>query len=134
VCPAKDRQNPEIKAINMMSRLEHVEEEKVNFDFFLNLPEIDRSTLERIDIRTSQLISPLFEYSGACSGCGETPYIKLLTQLYGDRMLIANATGCSSIYGGNLPPRRIPPTPTAAARRGQTRCSKTTPNLASASA
>lgn len=103
VCPAKDRQNPEIKAINMMSRLEHVEEEKVNYDFFLNLPEIDRNALERIDIRTSQLISPLFEYSGACSGCGETPYIKLLTQLYGDRMLIANATGCSSIYGGNLP-------------------------------
>ncbi len=68
-----------------------------------NLPEIDRTKLERIDIRTSQLISPLFEYSGACSGCGETPYIKLLTQLYGDRMLIANATGCSSIYGGNLP-------------------------------
>ncbi|WP_171964558.1 pyruvate:ferredoxin (flavodoxin) oxidoreductase [Cronobacter sakazakii] len=103
VCPAKDRQNPEIKAINMMSRLEHVEEEKRNYDFFLNLPEIDRSTLERIDIRTSQLITPLFEYSGACSGCGETPYIKLLTQLYGDRLLIANATGCSSIYGGNLP-------------------------------
>ncbi|HDS9863004.1 TPA: pyruvate:ferredoxin (flavodoxin) oxidoreductase [Citrobacter freundii] len=103
VCPAKDRQNPEIKAINMISRLEHVEEEKVNYDFFLNLPEIDRTKLERIDIRTSQLITPLFEYSGACSGCGETPYIKLLTQLYGDRMLIANATGCSSIYGGNLP-------------------------------
>lgn len=82
---------------------EHVEEEKVNYEYFLNLPEIDRSKLERIDIRTSQLISPLFEYSGACSGCGETPYIKLLTQLYGDRMLIANATGCSSIYGGNLP-------------------------------
>ena len=71
VCPAKDRQNPDIKAINMMSRLEHVEEEKVNYDFFLNLPEIDRSKLERIDIRTSQLITPLFEYSGACSGCGK---------------------------------------------------------------
>lgn len=103
VCPAKDRENPEIKAINMMSRLEHVEEEKVHYDFFLSLPEIDRTALERIDIRTSQLITPLFEYSGACSGCGETPYIKLLTQLYGDRLLIANATGCSSIYGGNLP-------------------------------
>ncbi len=75
----------------------------MNYDFFLDLPEIERSKLERIDIRTSQLITPLFEYSGACSGCGETPYIKLLTQLYGDRMLIANATGCSSIYGGNLP-------------------------------
>ncbi|TCV99849.1 pyruvate:ferredoxin (flavodoxin) oxidoreductase [Biostraticola tofi] len=103
VCPAKDRQHPEIKAINMASRLDHVEEEKVHYDFFLELPEIDTTTLERIDIRTSQLITPLFEYSGACSGCGETPYIKLLTQLYGDRLLIANATGCSSIYGGNLP-------------------------------
>lgn len=103
VCPAKDRQDPSIKAINMAPRLDHVEEEKVHYDFFLDLPEIDTSTLERIDIRTSQLITPLFEYSGACSGCGETPYIKLLTQLYGDRLLIANATGCSSIYGGNLP-------------------------------
>ncbi|MFP9230016.1 pyruvate:ferredoxin (flavodoxin) oxidoreductase [Pectobacterium cacticida] len=103
VCPAKDRQNPQIKAINMASRLDNLATEKENFDFFLHLPEIDKSTLERIDIRTSQLISPLFEYSGACSGCGETPYIKLLTQLYGDRLLVANATGCSSIYGGNLP-------------------------------
>jgi pyruvate-ferredoxin/flavodoxin oxidoreductase len=103
VCPAKDRQNPEIKAINMASRIDHLAVEKANYDFFLDLPEIDKSTLERIDIRTSQLITPLFEYSGACSGCGETPYIKLLTQLYGDRLLIANATGCSSIYGGNLP-------------------------------
>ncbi|UPT57258.1 pyruvate:ferredoxin (flavodoxin) oxidoreductase [Dickeya zeae] len=103
VCPAKDRQNPEIKAINMEPRLENVATEKTHYDFFLKLPEIDRSKLERIDIRTSQLITPLFEYSGACSGCGETPYIKLLTQLYGDRLLVANATGCSSIYGGNLP-------------------------------
>ncbi|ACS87012.1 pyruvate:ferredoxin (flavodoxin) oxidoreductase [Musicola paradisiaca] len=103
VCPAKDRQNPDIKAINMEPRLEHVATEKNHYDFFLQLPEIDRNKLERIDIRTSQLITPLFEYSGACSGCGETPYIKLLTQLYGDRLLVANATGCSSIYGGNLP-------------------------------
>ncbi|MBP2847257.1 pyruvate:ferredoxin (flavodoxin) oxidoreductase [Dickeya oryzae] len=103
VCPAKDRQNPDIKAINMEPRLEHVATEKTHYNFFLKLPEIDRSKLERIDIRTSQLITPLFEYSGACSGCGETPYIKLLTQLYGDRLLVANATGCSSIYGGNLP-------------------------------
>ena len=102
VCPAKDRQNPEIKAINMASRLDNLTAEKDNYDF-LQLPEIDPAQLERIDIRTSQLITPLFEYSGACSGCGETPYIKLLTQLYGDRLLIANATGCSSIYGGNLP-------------------------------
>ncbi|MGQ8842053.1 pyruvate:ferredoxin (flavodoxin) oxidoreductase [Serratia sp. TSA_7] len=103
VCPAKDRQNPDIKAINMASRLDNLEVEKQHYDFFLQLPEIDPAQIERIDIRTSQLISPLFEYSGACSGCGETPYIKLLTQLYGDRLLIANATGCSSIYAGNLP-------------------------------
>ncbi|CAI0759397.1 Pyruvate synthase subunit porA [Serratia plymuthica] len=103
VCPAKDRQDPDIKAINMASRLDNLEVEKQHYDFFLQLPEIDPAQIERIDIRTSQLISPLFEYSGACSGCGETPYIKLLTQLYGDRLLIANATGCSSIYGGNLP-------------------------------
>ncbi|RJF57389.1 pyruvate:ferredoxin (flavodoxin) oxidoreductase [Serratia inhibens] len=103
VCPAKDRQNPDIKAINMASRLDNLDAEKRHYDFFLQLPEIDPAQIERIDIRTSQLISPLFEYSGACSGCGETPYIKLLTQLYGDRLLIANATGCSSIYGGNLP-------------------------------
>ncbi|VTP68987.1 pyruvate:ferredoxin (flavodoxin) oxidoreductase [Leclercia adecarboxylata] len=84
----------------------------MNYDFFLDLPEIDRNSLERIDIRTSQLITPLFEYSGACSGCGETPYIKLLTQLYGDRMLIANATGCSSIYGGKPAiPHLTPPMP-----------------------
>ncbi|MGS9179605.1 hypothetical protein ACQWHJ_26605, partial [Salmonella enterica subsp. enterica serovar Infantis] len=77
--PAKDRQDQQIKAINMMSRLEHVEEETVKYDYFLDLPEIERSKLERIDIRTSHLITPLFEYSGACSVCGETPYIKLLT-------------------------------------------------------
>lgn len=103
VCPAKDRQNPQIRAINMQSRVEHLIEEKINFNFFLQIPDIAPHQLERIDIRTSQLITPLFEYSGACAGCGETPYIKLLTQLYGDRLLIANATGCSSIYGGNLP-------------------------------
>ncbi|WHP81968.1 pyruvate:ferredoxin (flavodoxin) oxidoreductase [Edwardsiella anguillarum] len=103
VCPAADRQDPSVKAINMQPRLAHLAREKAHYDAFLALPEIDRRRLERIDIRTSQLISPLFEYSGACSGCGETPYIKLLTQLFGNRMLIANATGCSSIYGGNLP-------------------------------
>ena len=103
VCPANDRLHPEIKAINMMPRLEHVEQEKARYADFLALPELTAEQLDRIDIRTSQLITPLFEYSGACSGCGETPYIKLLTQLFGDRLLIANATGCSSIYGGNLP-------------------------------
>jgi pyruvate-ferredoxin/flavodoxin oxidoreductase len=103
VCPAKDRKEPDRKAINMASRLEHLSAEKANYEFFEALPDRDISTIERIDVRTSQLITPLFEYSGACSGCGETPYIKLLTQLFGDRLLIANATGCSSIYGGNLP-------------------------------
>lgn len=103
VCPAKDRLQPEIKAINMHSRYDVVEREKSNYDFFLSLPEIARHDLERIDIRTSQLITPLMEYSGACAGCGETPYLKLLTQLWGDTLMIANATGCSSIYGGNLP-------------------------------
>lgn len=103
VCPARDRNNMEIKSINMQSRLKHLSQEKSKYDYFLSLPDRDVHSLERIDIRTSQLLTPLFEYSGACSGCGETPYIKLLTQLYGDHLAIANATGCSSIYGGNLP-------------------------------
>ena len=77
--------------------------ERANYDFFLDLPEVDRTEIVRIDHKSSQFLEPLFEYSGACAGCGETPYLKLLTQLFGDRLLIANATGCSSIYGGNLP-------------------------------
>ncbi|MDF7667398.1 pyruvate:ferredoxin (flavodoxin) oxidoreductase [Orbaceae bacterium ESL0727] len=103
VCPARDRNNFDIKAINMQPRIENLDVQKQNYAFFSELPDRDISTLERIDIRTSQLLTPLFEYSGACAGCGETPYIKLLTQLYGDHLAIANATGCSSIYGGNLP-------------------------------
>jgi len=103
VCPAKDKANPRHKAINMQPLLDVKEAEVPNYDFFLNLPELDRTKLERIDNKGSQLLLPLFEYSGACAGCGETPYIKLLSQLFGDRMLISNATGCSSIYGGNLP-------------------------------
>ncbi|OCG70772.1 pyruvate:ferredoxin (flavodoxin) oxidoreductase [Gilliamella sp. Occ3-1] len=103
VCPARDRNNFEIKAINMQSRIDNLETQRANFEYFTALPDRDISTLERIDVRTSQLLTPLFEYSGACAGCGETPYIKLLTQLYGDHLAIANATGCSSIYGGNLP-------------------------------
>jgi pyruvate-ferredoxin/flavodoxin oxidoreductase len=77
-------------------------QESKAYDFFLGLPEVDRTTL-RLDVKGSQFLQPLFEFSGACAGCGETPYIKMLTQLFGDRMIIANATGCSSIYGGNLP-------------------------------
>lgn len=102
VCPAKDKANPRHKAINLMPQAPLRETEKENYEFFLSLPPTDRSIMEG-DTKMSQFLEPLFEYSGACSGCGETPYVKLLTQLYGDRLYIANATGCSSIYGGNLP-------------------------------
>jgi len=102
VCPAKDKSNPKRKAINMTPQMPLREAEHENYKFFLNLPEVDR-TLLKADVKGSQFMQPLFEYSGACAGCGETPYVKLLTQLFGDRALIANATGCSSIYGGNLP-------------------------------
>ncbi|HEX5883781.1 MAG TPA: pyruvate:ferredoxin (flavodoxin) oxidoreductase [Pyrinomonadaceae bacterium] len=103
VCPAKDRTNPKHKAINMEPQAPLRDDERANYDFFLNLPELDRADVVRLDHKGSQFLEPLFEYSGACAGCGETPYLKLLTQLFGDRLLIANATGCSSIYGGNLP-------------------------------
>ncbi len=102
VCPAKDKSMPKRKAINLAPQAPLREREAENFRFFLNIPEIDRSKV-RVDVKGSQFFQPLFEFSGACAGCGETPYIKLLTQLMGDRLLIANATGCSSIYGGNLP-------------------------------
>jgi pyruvate-ferredoxin/flavodoxin oxidoreductase len=101
-CPVKDKKNPEHKAIDMKDLEEIRERSRAEYAFFLDLPEVDRSLVKR-DLKGSQLFQPLFEYSGACSGCGETPYIKLLTQLLGDRLLIANATGCSSIFGGNLP-------------------------------
>ncbi len=103
VCPAKNKENPRRKAINMEPQAPLRERGRENYAFFLNLPDFDRSTVDKIDVKTSQYVTPLFEYSGACAGCGETPYVRLLTQLYGDRLLIANATGCSSIYGGNLP-------------------------------
>ena len=102
VCPAKDKSNPRHKALDMKPQAPLRETERENFQFFLDLPEVDRTTV-RGDIKSVQLLEPLFEFSGACSGCGETPYIKLLTQMFGDRSVIANATGCSSIYGGNLP-------------------------------
>jgi len=103
VCPAKDRTNPKHKAINMQPQAPLRDAERANYDFFLDLPEMSRVDVARLDHKGSQFLEPLFEYSGACAGCGETPYIKLLTQLFGDRLLMANATGCSSIYGGNLP-------------------------------
>jgi len=101
-CPGRDKSNPKHKAINMEPQAPVVEREREGFDFFLDLPELDRAWMTP-DVKGSQLAEPLFEFSGACSGCGETPYLKLLSQLFGDRLLIANATGCSSIYGGNLP-------------------------------
>ncbi|NNC94904.1 MAG: pyruvate:ferredoxin (flavodoxin) oxidoreductase, partial [Chitinophagales bacterium] len=103
VCPAKNKRETRLKALNMAPQIPAREEGRENYDFFLNLPEYDRRSMATHNVKTSQLLQPLFEYSGACSGCGETPYIKLATQLFGDRMIVANATGCSSIYGGNLP-------------------------------
>ena len=104
VCPAKDKSNVSRKALNMKPQLPLRDNERVNWDYFLKLPEVHRNgALTFKNIKDIQLLQPLFEFSGACSGCGETPYIKLMTQLFGDRATIANATGCSSIYGGNLP-------------------------------
>ncbi len=102
-CPAKDKTNPSRKAINMAPQLPLRDQERENFAFFFNLPNPDRSAFEPSTVKKSQLLQPLFEFSGACAGCGETPYVRLLSQLFGDRSVIANATGCSSIYGGNLP-------------------------------
>jgi pyruvate-ferredoxin/flavodoxin oxidoreductase len=102
-CPAKSKSEPKHKAINMVAQPPIREREVANWDFFLSLPETDRGALNPLQVKDVQLMEPLFEFSGACSGCGETPYVKLLTQLFGDRTVIANATGCSSIYGGNLP-------------------------------
>ncbi|MDZ8051302.1 MAG: pyruvate:ferredoxin (flavodoxin) oxidoreductase [Aulosira sp. ZfuVER01] len=103
VCPAKDKTELRRKAINMAPQLPLREPERKNWDFFLNIPNPDRRDLKLTHINQQQMQEPLFEFSGACAGCGETPYIKLATQLFGDRMIVANATGCSSIYGGNLP-------------------------------
>jgi pyruvate-ferredoxin/flavodoxin oxidoreductase len=103
VCPAKSKKEAKVKAINMKLQPAIREQERINYEFFLGLPEIDRRNVKVDAVKGSQFLLPLFEYSGACSGCGETPYIKLASQLFGDRMLVANATGCTSIYGGNLP-------------------------------
>ena len=102
-CPAKDKTQVGRKALNMADQPPLREPESANWEFFLNLPDPDRTTVSPTSIKNSQLYTPLFEFSGACAGCGETPYIKLVSQLFGDRAIIANATGCSSIYGGNLP-------------------------------
>lgn len=102
-CPARSKSEARVKAINLAPIEAHREVERARWDAFLAIPEIDRSSIRHDTVKGSQLLEPLFEFSGACSGCGETPYLKLLSQLFGDRMLVANATGCSSIYGGNLP-------------------------------
>ena len=103
VCPAISKEKEDFKSINMRKKIDHDDVENVNWDYFIELPDYDRTSLQITNVKGSQFLEPLFEFSGACSGCGETPYIKMLTQLYGDSILIANATGCSSIYGGNLP-------------------------------
>ena len=103
ICPAKSKEVVKHKAINMAPKADHLEVERDRFDRFLALPEADRRDLALDTVKGSQLAQPLFEFSGACAGCGETPYLKLLTQQFGDRIVVANATGCSSIYGGNLP-------------------------------
>jgi pyruvate-ferredoxin/flavodoxin oxidoreductase len=103
VCPVKNKTEVRLKAINMRPVDPIREQEKANWDFFLQIPEADRHALRTDSVKDVQLLEPLFEFSGACAGCGETPYLKLLSQLFGDRLLIGNATGCTSIYGGNLP-------------------------------
>ena len=102
-CPAKSKEDPNHKAINMQFQAPLRATEAANYDFFLSLPDVDPTQVKLDTLRGSQLVRPTFEYSGACAGCGETPYLKLLSQLFGDRAMIANATGCTSIYGGNLP-------------------------------
>ena len=102
-CPIESKTEPGIKALNMKPQLPIKEAEKENWEYFLSIPEMDRLTVNKNTVKGTQFLEPLFEFSGACSGCGETPYVKLISQLWGDRMVVANATGCSSIYGGNLP-------------------------------
>ncbi len=103
VCPAKDKTQAGRKALNMAPQPALRESEAKNWDFFMEIPDLDRKLINPSTIKNSQLLRPLFEFSGACAGCGETPYVKLVSQLFGDRAIVANATGCSSIYGGNLP-------------------------------
>ena len=103
VCPARSKEAVKHKAIDMAPKRDHLERERANLGFFLDIPDPARADVRADTVKGSQQLRPMFEYSGACSGCGETPYLKILTQLVGDRMVVANATGCSSIYGGNLP-------------------------------
>jgi pyruvate-ferredoxin/flavodoxin oxidoreductase len=114
ICPVKNKTDKDLKAVNMVQQAPLRDQERANLNFFLALPEADRAAVHHETVKGSQLLEPLFEYSGACAACGETPYVKLLSQLFGDRLLVANATGCSSIYGGNLPT-----TPFCADRHGR---------------
>ena len=134
ICPIRDKSNVSRKAINMAEQAPLRASEAENWDFFLTLPDYDRKLAKRATVPGSMLLAPLFEFSGACVGCGETPYIRLATQLFGDRMMVANATGCSSIYGGNLPTTPYTTNAEGGGRRGATRCSRTTPSSASACA
>ena len=125
ICPIRDKSNVSRKALNMVPQGDLRESERTNWEFFSSLPEYDRADLKSNTIAGSMIMQPLFEFSGACVGCGETPYVKLASQLFGDRMLVANATGCSSIYGGNLPTtpwttRSGPPTSSSASARPTT--------------
>jgi len=103
VCPAHSKEEAKHKSINLGDAIDHRDVERPLWEFFEKIPEIDRAIVRHDTVKGSQLLQPLFEFSGACAGCGETPYLKLLSQLFGDHMVVANATGCSSIYGGNLP-------------------------------
>ena len=106
ICPVRDKSRSSHKALNMEKQVPLREQERMNWEYFLTLPEFNRSDIKWKTMKGAMIAQPLFEFSGACVGCGETPYIKLATQLFGDRMIVANATGCSSIYGGNLPTHR----------------------------
>jgi pyruvate-ferredoxin/flavodoxin oxidoreductase len=131
VCPAKNKTETKLKAINLQPIGPVRARESKNWEFFLNLPEVDRSKLKQNTVRGAQYLQPLFEFSGACGGCGETPYLKLVSQLFGDRAIIGNATGCSSIYSGNLP--TTPLTSLVAVRPGRIRCLRTMRSLGLAS-
>jgi ferredoxin len=134
VCPAKSKEEVKHKAINMEHKLEHLERERKNYDFFLSIPELDRSKVNASTVKGSQLLLPLFEYSGACAGCGETPYVKLMSQLFGDRIVAPTRRVARRSTAATCRRRRTRSTPRAAGRPGATRCSKTTPSSAWASA
>jgi pyruvate-ferredoxin/flavodoxin oxidoreductase len=127
-CPGRAKDGSNKKPLSMVTQMTVREQERKNWDFFLSLPDKDRAELDFKSAKDIQLLQPLFEFSGACAGCGETPYLKLLSSLFGDRAMIANATGCSSIYGGNLPTTPWATNSQAAVRPGAILCLKTQPS------